>query len=46
MLVYSWKIFLENAIEMVSIIPSNRNFQEPPPLHKFLQNSMETFGDH
>ena len=38
--VYAWKIFLENAIEMVSIIPSNRakkvsDFQEPPPLGKF-----------
>ena len=37
--VYAWKIFLENAIEMVSIIPLNRaskaDFQEPPPVAKF-----------
>ena len=38
--VYAWLIFLENAIEMVSIVQTNRakrgsDFQEPLPLGKF-----------
>ena len=42
---YAWKVFLENAIKLVSIIPSNRESEAQTFMNRHhFENSIETIG--